>query len=128
MNFVREGRLPIDLSLPTATKEVPTYSLADLKTELGKEEAKASKTILANIQAMHKQSDLKQTKKVKYKPLKVGEWVMVRIPHPETAAKSGIKANGPYKIYKCISKNTYKLVDATGKKPIIPPPPFNNPH
>ena len=116
MQFIREGRLPIDLTLPTSDEEVLTYTFSELKTELGREETKASNKILANIEAYHGKVDAKRNRKAKFKRFKEGEWVMVRIPHPETAAKSGLKAEGPYQIHRCLGKNTYKLKEATGKK------------
>lgn len=116
LQFLRKGRLPIDLSY---NKKLPGedefFTVQDIKSELNKAEHRAMEKALKLIEDKHIKLD-HRTRMTKFRRLKVGDKVIIKQPNLETQPKSAPIAQGPYTIHRIIGHNSYKVRDETGKK------------
>ena len=113
-HFLREGRLPVDLTYDAKQADVH-FSVKDVVHIANKEGIRATEQILKTIQAKHGKLD-ERKKMLKFRPFKVGDKVILKEPNLETQAKSKPIGKGPFTIHRVMGRNTYKIKDCDGVK------------
>jgi transposase InsO family protein len=115
LQFLRKGRLPVDIRYTDKIKDEEFVTIKDLKRDLARKEHDVMEKVLEAMQRTHGRMDAR-TKMPKFKPFKAGDRVILKEPHIETAQKNKPIGTGPYTVHRIMGKNTYKLKDNEGKK------------
>ena len=90
------------------------FTIKDVVKEFNKDEHEAVERALKVIQEHHGKLDDRK-RMPKFRPLKQGDRVFVKMPNPNQA-KIKPKAEGPWIIHRVVGRNTYKLISEAGKK------------